>query len=162
MTATSSTPCSISPPVKRRRTRRSAKIIRAKVKSLFNIFAIIVLSALVLTACERNNEKVRKKVKALVGSVTPRVILEGAAELDQKSTGKEGMPIPLDTLPASFSVFEPLEVLCQSKGSYLIVTDRWVQHRTGLFVAAPDEIVPASTERLVCEKLGDRLYFYQD
>ncbi|MES2920099.1 MAG: hypothetical protein V4819_01035 [Verrucomicrobiota bacterium] len=131
-------------------------------KSLLNILLLLVLNALVLTSCKSNNEKVRKKVKALVSSVTPIAILEATAELDQKAPEKEGTLIPLDALPKSFSAFQPLEVLYQFKGSYLIVTDRWVQHRTGLFIAGPNEIVPASAEHLTYEKLGDRLYFYQD
>lgn len=131
-------------------------------KSLFNMLTLLLLSALVLISCESKNEKVRSKVNASVDLVTPKAILEAAAELDQKSPAKEGTLIPLDVLPTSFSAFRPLEVLYQFKGSYLIVTYRWVQHRTGLFIAAPNEIVPVSTEHFTYEKLGDRLYFYQD
>ena len=131
-------------------------------KSLFNILALLVLNALMLTSCESNNTKVRKKVKARVDSVTPKTILEAAAELDQKPPEEEGTLIPLDALPTAFSAFEPLEVWYRYKGAYLIVTDRTVQHRTGLWIAAPNEIVPASTKYLTYEKLGNRLYFYQD
>jgi hypothetical protein len=132
------------------------------VKTLLRTLPILALVVVSLTTCESNNEKVRKKVKALVFSVTPKTILAAINELDQKAPEQEGTLIPLEFLPASLSAFAPIEVQYRYKGSYLIVIDRWVQHRTGLFVAAPDEVVPESSEYLTYEKLGDRLYFYQD
>ena len=123
---------------------------------------LLILSILLLTHCQSPNEKVRIKVKALVVSVTPKAILEAIAELDKKAPEQEGTLIPLENLPPTLSAFSPVEVRYYHKGSYLIVTDRWVQHRTGLFVAAPDEKVPESSKHLTYEKLGDRLYFYQD
>lgn len=98
----------------------------------------------------------------MVVSVTPEKIYEAIHELDQKAPEHEGSLIPRETLPGALSAFAPVEVRYNYKGSYLIVTDRWVQHRTGLLVAAPNEIVPESSEYQTYEKLGERLYFYQD
>jgi hypothetical protein len=133
-----------------------------EVKNLLATLPLLALGVVSLTTCESNNEKVRKKVKALVVSVTPKTIFAAINELDEKAPEQEGTLIPLEILPASLSAFAPIEVQYRDKGSYLIVTDRWVQHRTGLLVAAPNEIVPESSVYLTYEKLGDRLYFYQD
>lgn len=131
-------------------------------KTLLRTLPLLVLGVVSLTTCESNNEKVRKKVKASVVLVTPKTILSAINELDQKAPEQEGTFIALEILPASLSAFAPIEVQYRYKGSYLIVTDRSVQHRTGLLVAAPYEVVPESSEYVIYEKLGDRLYFYQD
>jgi hypothetical protein len=126
----------------------SAKIDPTEMKMLLRTLPLLALGVVSLTTCESNNEKARKKVKALVVSVTPKTILAAINELDQNAPEQEGTLIPLEILPTSLSAFAPIEVQYRCKGSYLIVTDRWVQHRTGLLVAAPGEIVPESSEFL--------------
>jgi hypothetical protein len=136
--------------------------IPREMKPSFIIFAALIVSLLALSGCKSANEKVRIKVRDKVDLVTPKAIVQATSELDRRHFESEGSLVDLHTLPASLAAFEPVEVIYRFRGSYLIVTDRWVQHRSGLLIAAPDEVVPASTQSLIHEKLGDRLYFYQD
>jgi|GEM_PF-2914667 len=131
-------------------------------KHPLNIFAAIIVIVFVLSGCESNNERVIRVVRETVDSVSPMAILQAANELDAKHVESEGELIALDTMPASFAAFKPVEVRYMYRGSYLIVTDRWLQHRSGLLIAAPDEVIPSSTKYVTYEKLADRLYFYQD
>ena len=126
------------------------------------IFAALIVVISVLSGCESNNEKVKRVVRETVDTVTPMAILEAANELDKRHDDSEGMLIPLDALPASLAAFNPVEVRYMFRGSYLIVTDRWVQHRSGLRIAAPDEDISSSTKYVTYEKLANRLYLYQD
>jgi hypothetical protein len=131
-------------------------------KPSFTIFAAPIVSLLVLSGCRSANEKVRIKVRDKVDAVTPEAIQQATNELDKRHSGSEGTSVDLHTLPASLAAFEPVEVIYRFQGSYLIVTDRWFQHRSGLLIAGPDEVVPATTQSQIHEKLDDRLYFYQD
>ena len=131
-------------------------------KPRFLAIASIFVSIFMVLGCQSNNEKVRSKITEAVDTITPKAILDAVSEPDRRSIESEGSPIALDALPAPFAKFAPVEVLYRSQGSYLIVTDRWVQHRSGLLIAAPGEFIPDSTKYLTQEKLGDRLYFYQD
>ena len=136
--------------------------IPREMKPSFIIIAALIVSLLALSGCKSANEKVRIKVRDKVDLVTPKAIVQATSELDRRHFESEGALVDLHTLPASLAAFEPVEVIYRFRGSYLIVTDRWVQHRSGLLIAAPDEVVPASTQSLIHEKLGERLYFYQD
>lgn len=131
-------------------------------KPSFTIFAAPIVSIFVFSGCKSANENVRIKVIDKVALVTPKAILQATNELDRRHFESEGMLVDLHTLPASLAAFAPVEVIYRFQGSYLIVTDKWVQHRSGLLIAGPDEVIPASTKSIIHEKLGDRLYFYQD
>lgn len=131
-------------------------------KAPFIIFAALIANCFVIGGCESNNDKVRNKVRETVNSITSKAILDATADLDRRNFETEGTLIAVDTLPSSFAAFEPVEVHFRSRGSYLIVTEKWVQHKSGLLIAAPDEVVPDSTKHVIHQKIGDRLYFYQD
>ena len=137
-------------------------IFVSKMKPSFIVAAPLIAILLVFSGCESANEKVRNKVREKVDFITAQAIVQAANELDKRNFESEGMLLELNTLPAAIAAFEPIEVIHRFQGSYLIVTDKWIQHRSGLLIAAPDEVVPASTKNLIHEKLGDRLYLYQD
>ncbi len=113
--------------------------------------------------CLSKNERVKDEIRTTVESVTPKAILEAVAKLDLRhGESEEDLIVPLDTLPDAIAALNPVEVRYRLKGSYLIVTERWIQHNTGVFISAPTEAVPATTKYVTYEKLGDRTYLYQD
>jgi len=125
---------------------------------LITLFAIVAM----VCGCDSNNERVRRTIRETVNSVTPEAILRAASELDKRYVDSDETLIPLDTLPASFAAFEPVEVYYSMSGSYTIVTDKWVSHRSGLRITAPREVIPASTRYETYEKLSGRIYLYQN
>jgi hypothetical protein len=141
--------------------KRSAKNEDIMNRSL-TIFAAGFVALLFTSSCENNNDRVRRLVGETVDSVTPTKILRDANDLDSKLGASEEFSLPLDSLPASFSAFNPVEVRRQYPGSYFIVTAMWNQHRTGLWIAAPTEVIPTSTKYVTYEKLADRLYLHQN
>ena len=125
---------------------------------LATLFAAVAM----VCGCESNNERVRRVIRETVDSVTPKAILQAADVLDTRHVDSGETLIPLDTLPASLAAFEPVEAHYLMSGSYLIVTAKWVSHRSGFRIAAPGELIPTSTKYLTYEKLADRIYLYQD
>ena len=125
-------------------------------------FLTLFTTVLLVCGCESNNERVRRTIRETVDAITPEAILQAAAELDKRNIHSDETLVPIDTLPAALAAFEPVEVYYRMNGSYLIVTAKWVSHRSGLRIAAPEEVIPPSTENLSYEKLADRLYLYQD
>ena len=126
------------------------------------ILTALLAALLFVNSCENNNDRVTRAVTETVHSVTPAKILHDASELDAKHGASEDLSLPLDTLPDSFAAFNPVEVRRQYPGSYFIVTAMWNQHRTGLRIAAPSEVIPSSTKYVTYEKIAERLYLYQD
>ena len=127
---------------------------------MISIAALVVF--LFASSCESNNDKVRREVGETLEAVTPAKILNDANDLDARLGASEELSIPLDTLPASFAAFNPVEVRRQYPGSYFIITAMWNQHRTGLWIAAPTEVIPTSTKYVTYKKLADRLYLHQN
>jgi hypothetical protein len=127
----------------------------------FKIIAALALAIFVLTSCESKNEQVKRKVRSTMESVTPEAILEAAAVMDSRREAEDSI-ISLDALPDAISAFDPIQVRYRFQGSYLVVTELWNQHRTGMFISAPTEVVPASTKYITYEKLAERIYLYQD
>ncbi|WP_411825407.1 hypothetical protein [Luteolibacter sp. AS25] len=127
------------------------------------MISIAALAALLFaSSCESNNDRVRREVGETLEAVTPAKILNDANDLDARLGASEELSIPLDTLPASFAVFNPVEVRRHYPGSYFITTAMWNQHRTGLWIAAPTEVIPTSTKYVTYKKLADRLYLHQN
>ncbi len=127
------------------------------------MFLLLALIFLCPFGCQSKNERVKDEIRTTVESVSPEAILDAVAELDLKyGESEEDLIVVLNTLPDAIAAFDPIEVRFRFKGSYMIVTERWVQHRTGLFISAPNEVVPPTTKHVIYEMLGDRIYLYQD
>lgn len=129
-------------------------------KHTCKLLATIVLVFAGVSGCESNNDQVKTKVRILTETVTPQAILDAADLLP--TDPDEAETLPLQTLPDAIAAFEPIVVQNYGLGSYLVVTAQWNQHQTGLFIAAPEAIVPESTKYVTYEKLGERVYLYQD
>ena len=118
------------------------------------LIGIVLIS--LLAGCRRNEQNyVRQKVTS-VGAAT---LLADAARLAAAHPDKQGYPVDPSILPASFLAFEPVETW-RSDHSFLIVTARHLQHRTGIRVQPLSYPEPTSVGNDRHIKLAPGIYFY--
>jgi hypothetical protein len=121
------------------------------------LLAIVLFCA--VSGCRRDEKEFVRDTATRVGAGT---LLADAAMPTNPRDKHEYQPFDPSTFPKSFAAFNPIEVVYGGPESILIVTARTVQHRTGLYIAHPDEVVPKSTKYQTYDPISPRLYFYQD
>jgi len=125
------------------------------------IVTSVAAAALMVTlfGCRRDEEGFVRDTVTKVGAAS---LVTDASATNAPRTENEFQPVDLTKISTSFAAFEPVEVLYCGPDSYLIVTARWLQHRTGVYISRPGEIVPKSTKHLTYNLIAPRVYFYQD